>query len=78
KVSFSPYTEKSQEDVDLIVPEPYSELYMKYLTMKKDLYFSDISRYNNSLLLFSTAYADFQNYYNSQNLPVKNVEFFNA
>lgn len=77
KVSFSPYTSDTPEDTVLLVPDPYSELYLKYLTMKKDLHLSDISRYNNSLLLFSTAYTDFENFYNSKNMPIKNVDYFN-
>ncbi|MBQ7968467.1 MAG: hypothetical protein IJ292_01410 [Clostridia bacterium] len=77
KVSFSPYTANTPDDTVLLVPDPYSELYLKYLTMKKDLHLADISRYNNSLLLFSTAYTDFENFYNSKNMPIKKVDYFN-
>lgn len=77
-VVFSPYNLTTSGDTLLIVPEPYSEIYLHFLAMKKDLYLYDISRYNNDLALFTTAYIEFENYYNSQNMPVKNVNYFNV
>ena len=76
--TFTPYNKNTSEDTVLLVDDPYSDVYLKYLAMKKDLYYSDIARYNNNLALFSVAYLDFQNYYNSQHIPLKKVEYFNA
>lgn len=77
-VVFSPYTQKTSADTPLLVPDPYSELYIRYLASKKDLYLSDITRYNNDVMLYSAAYRDFENHYNSKHLPIKKVSFFNA
>ena len=76
--TFTPYNKNSSEDTVLLIDDPYSDVYLKYLAMKKDLYYSDIARYNNNLALFSVAYLDFQNYYNSNHIPLKKVEYFNA
>ncbi len=75
---FVPYTPNSSENSVLLIEDPYSDIYIKYLSMKKDLYYSDISRYNNDLALFTAAYMDFENYYNSKHKPLKNVDFFNV
>lgn len=76
-IPFSQYDPISSGENTLLVPEPYSDIYLKYLTMKKDLHYSDINRYNNSLLLFSAAYDEFKNFYNSNNMPIKKVDSFN-
>lgn len=73
-----PYTADTPEDTPLLVEDPYSELYIKFLSMKKDLYYSDIARYNNDVILYSASYEDFKNYYNKTHKPIKNISFFNA
>lgn len=77
-VVFSPFTSKTPADTPLLVPDPYSELYIHHLASKKDLYLSDIARYNNDIMLYSTSYRDFENHYNSKHIPLKKVSFFNA
>ncbi len=76
--SFSGYTPDTPEDTELLVPEPYSELYIRYLIMKNDLYLSDIARYNNDAVLFASAYSDFEKYYNKTHRHKKLTAFFNA
>ncbi len=75
---FSGYDCNTNEDTPLLVGEPYSELYIRYLIMKNDLYLSDISRYNNDAVLFASAYRDFENAYNKTHRALKLTAFFNA
>ncbi|MBE6670597.1 MAG: hypothetical protein E7593_00160 [Ruminococcaceae bacterium] len=77
-LSFSGYTTQTDDNTVLLVPEPFSDIYLRFLTIKKDLYLSDISRYNNDVVLYSTAYRDFENYYNRNNMPIKKTYYFNA
>ncbi len=77
-ITFSPYSSNTPEKTVLLVPDPYSDIYLRYLSMKADLYYSDITRYNNDLILYSAAYTDFENYYNRTYMPLKKTEFFNA
>ena len=76
-LTFDNYT-SADNDKELIVPDPFSQLYIYYLAMKKDIYLSDISKYNNDLVLYSSAFIDFENYYNRNRLPLKKTSFFNA
>ena len=77
-ISFNGYTTDTDDNTRLLVPEPFSDIYLRFLTIKKDLYLSDISRYNNDVILYSTAYRDFENYYNRNNMPIKKTQYFNV
>ena len=77
-MSFNGYTTQTNDNTVLLIPEPFSDIYLRFLTIKKDLYLSDISRYNNDVVLYSTAYRDFENYYNRNNMPIKKTYYFNA
>ena len=77
-ISFNGYTTDTDDNTVLLIPEPFSDIYLRFLTIKKDLYLSDISRYNNDVVLYSTAYRDFENYYNRNNMPIKKTYYFNA
>jgi len=76
--AFAGYNADTPEDTVLLADEPYSELYIRYLIMKNDLYLSDISRYNNDAVLFASAYRDFENAYNKTHKALKLTAFFNA
>ncbi len=77
-VSFDGYSEETPEDTLLLVPEPFSDIYIRFLAMKKDLYLNDLSRYNNDLVMYSTAFIEYKNFYNKNNMPLKKTSFFNA
>ena len=68
--SYSDYT-------TLLIPDSRTEVYLRFLAMKTDLYHGDITRYNNDSLLFFTAYDDFEKAYNRDHLPLKRVTTFN-
>lgn len=52
----------------LLIPDPYSEIYVLYLRMKNDLYIGDINQYAVSSKLFSSAYRTFADKYNRENM----------
>lgn len=68
--SFQPYI--VGEEAMLLVPEPYSDLYIKYLFSQIDLYNTELDRYNNSATLFNYAYADYQAWFRRNHMPVEN------
>ena len=78
QTEFTPYDDTTPEDTVLLIKEPYSEIYLCYLSMKKDLYYSDIARYNNDLALYTAAYMNFENHYNSKHQHIRTVDYFNA
>lgn len=69
---FQPY--ETGEEAMLIVPEPYSTMYEKFLFCKIDLYNSEIERYNNSAVLFNAAFADYQAYFRRTHMPIQSPE----
>ena len=53
-----PYT-AADDDVVLCVPEPYADVYVKYLFAQIDFINGEFTRYNNSMVMFNVAYAAF-------------------
>jgi len=53
KIKYIPFGSVPSDKLELLVEDPFSDLYIKYLAMKRDLYFSDIEKYNNSSLTFA-------------------------
>lgn len=67
--AFQPY--QPGEEAALLVQEPYSSLYIKFLFSQIDLYNSELDRYNNSATLFNYAYADYQAWYRRNHMPIQ-------
>jgi hypothetical protein len=66
-ITYSPY-DRFNDDYNankvLIIPEPYSQVYLLYLISQADLFNTDTARYANSSIAFNDKYKDFKNYYN--------------
>ncbi len=77
-ITFSPYTPETSEDSVLIIPEPFTDIYFHYLSMKSDLYYSDINKYNVDLSLYSALYLEFERFYNRNYMPKKTTHYFNV
>ena len=75
-VSFSGYTEKTPLETVLLVPKPYDEVYIRYLEMQIDYANGEYSKYNNSMVLFNTAYSAFERFYNRDHMPVSRGKRF--
>lgn len=48
----------------LLIPDAFSEVYIRYLTMQQDILNGDTVRYQNSALLFNSSYLAFMNFHN--------------
>lgn len=69
---FGGYSEEQLgQGVQLIAPEPYSELYVHYLACQIDLHNAETARYNNSSIVFNTAYQTFTDWYNRTHMPLQ-------
>ena len=68
-VLFEGYTEQNM-DKDLLIGNPYDEMYIRWLEAQIDYYNGEIARYNNSMLMFQTAYEGYQKYYNRSHMPL--------
>ena len=61
----------------LLIPDSHANVYLRFLSMKADLYHSDVARDNNDSILFFTAYDEYEKHYNRTNMPLKRVKSFN-
>ena len=68
-VVFSEYTDETPLDTVLLIPHPYDEVYALWLEAQIDYANAEYARYNNSISMFNTSYAAFENYYNRNHMP---------
>ena len=74
----NPYTEWKPYDLyedggdtaELLVPEPYANLYVSYLSYKIDFHNGEYERFNNTAMLYNTELQDFCNYWKQSHLPI--------
>ena len=59
----------------LIAPDRFKEMYETYLMAKIDLQQAENAMYSNDSALHNSAYADFENWYNENHLPVERSRF---
>lgn len=59
---------------ELKAPEEFSEIYTLYLNMKLDYMNGEISRYNNSALLFNRLYKELGDAFNRKTKVIKNTK----
>ncbi len=71
-VEFDEYTEETDGNTVLLVPDPYSDLYLYYMFSMIDFHNAEYSRYNNSILMFNNAFVNFEAYYNRRHPPLQN------
>ena len=77
EVSFAGYTAETDPNTELLVEEPFDDVYLRYLEMQIDYANGEIEKYNNSALLFNEAWNTFQKHYNRTHMPIgQNRKFF--
>lgn len=69
QVVFDGFTD-ADIDTELLVPEPYSELYKYYLFSMIDFNNQETDRYVNSTTMFNASYRDFVDYFNRTHKPL--------
>lgn len=68
--SFAGYAPDVDQDTELLVKEPFSDIYRWYLEAMIDLGNGEQGKYQNSMLLFNTAWADFARDYHRKHRPI--------
>jgi hypothetical protein len=63
------YTDDTALDTMLLVPNPYDDLYVPWLSMQIDEQNREIVSYNNNAAAFQAKYADFKAYWNRTHKP---------
>lgn len=65
------YSVDTDMDTVLMVPEPYSDIYIKYLMAQVDYHNAEMQRYTNSMIMYNVALDAFASWYNRNNMPLQ-------
>ena len=68
-VHFYGYHDVLDQDMVLLVPPPYDEMYLRWLEAMIDYHNSDDDRYNNAILLFNNVYEGYKKHYTRTHMP---------
>ena len=61
--------EEGQEERELAVPAPFTELYHFFLMSRIDFFNGDSARYNDTMVLLENAWDEFAAWYRENNKP---------
>ena len=75
--TFNGYDDSTDLQTELLITEPYTEVYLRWLEAQIDYYNGEYEKYNNSMDMFNTAYNGYKNYYNRTHMPIGNkIKYF--
>ena len=66
---FTPYSHPEDSDRELVVEEPYDNIYTLYIMAMSDFFSGEMENYGASAALFDTAYAEFRKNYIRNHIP---------
>ena len=76
-VTFNGYEADTDVGTVLLVPAPYDDVYVKWLEAQIDYANGETAKYDNSMVMYNTAYMTFERYYNRTHMPKgKSFKFF--
>ena len=68
-IYFYGYHDVTDQEMELLVPAPYDEMYLRWLEAMIDYHNSDDDRYNNAIVLFNNAYEGYKKHYTRTHMP---------
>ena len=77
ETAFTGYDADGELNVEMLVPAPFDEVYLRWLEAQIDYANGEYDKYNNSILMYQAAYDGYANYYNRNHMPKgSKVKFF--
>lgn len=70
-VHFNGYTVDTPHDTVLLVPSPYDEVYLRWMEAQIDYYNGEYGKYNNSIIMYNTAFDAYARYYKLHHMPLR-------
>lgn len=67
---FEPYDVDTSGETELLVGEPYDEMYVRWLEAQVDYANREFDGFNNSNAVFESIYGAFRNAYNQSHMPI--------
>ena len=76
-VTFTGYDDSTDLQTELLVPEPFDEVYLRWMEAQIDYANGEYSKYNQSIQMFKADYDSYANYYNRNHMPLgKSFKYF--
>lgn len=77
EVIFTGYNDSTDLQTELLVPEPFDEVYLRWLEAQIDYHNGEYGKYNNAIAMYNTAYEAYRNDYNRTHMPLsKSFKYF--
>lgn len=77
EVTFTGYDDSTDLQTELLVQEPFDELYLRWLEAQIDYSNGEYNKYNQSIQMFKADYDSYANYYNRNHMPLgKSFKYF--
>lgn len=77
EVIFTGYDDSTDLQTELLVPEPFDEVYLRWLEAQIDYHNGEYGKYNNAIAMYNTAYEAYRNDYNRTHMPLgKSFKYF--
>lgn len=70
-ITFSGYDKDTPLDTVLLVPAPYDEVYLRWMEAQIDYHNGEYDKFNNSIIMYNTAFDAYQTYYTRTHMPVQ-------
>ena len=70
-VIFTGYDDSTDLQMELLVPAPHDEMYLRWMEAQIDYHNGEYDKYNNAIIMFNTAYEAYQAFYTRNHLPVQ-------
>lgn len=68
-VPYIGYTPLTPDTTVLLVPEPYSDVYLRWMEAQIHYHNGENDRYNSAIILYNTAFENYAGYYNRTHMP---------
>lgn len=68
-VEFTGYNENTDLHTELLVPYPFDSIYLHWLEAQIDYYNGELNKYNNSSMMFHSAFESFESDYKANHKP---------
>ena len=76
-IVFNGYDPNTPTSTELLVPAPYDDMYVRWLEAQIDYANGEYGKYNNSMTMYNSAYAEYGTYYNRHHMPKgKKLKYF--
>lgn len=68
-ITFTGYNDQTDPGTELLVPEPYDEMYLRYLEAQIDFHNREYASYNNAMVAFDAVWNNYLNDYRRAHRP---------